>query len=816
MSLQRPRHLTFATAVTILTLVAAIGAPPALAAPPSAVAHAPALSPVVTTAPAHPHKEVFGFALASSLADPTVGYPSWNFDLLRTVAFFGLHVNTSGRFASDSGWATWNSSTLTNFVAMAHQHGTKVVLTVVLQDFSANTPSMCAGLAHSDATVTQTLAEVRAKGVDGVNIDYEGLNGSCGTTDGFWARHAMTGLAKKMKAGLGPSYYLSVDTYASSATDGYGFFDVTGLSAYADSFFVMAYDLEYSNYSRPPISCGRMCLGPTSPLSTYYYNDTKVTSEYVAAVGANKVILGVPYYGRKACVGSAVANAYPTSTVVADGYLDATGEATFATVKPGSYVTHREAHSAGMERWDTWFNTQLNCTRELYWDDAVSLGKKYDLVNADNLRGVGIWNLNYGGGAPELWAALANHFIVCTAVAVAANPASPQVGGTAVQFTATASGCNSPEYEFWVQAPGSAIWSVGQAYSGSPVFAWGTAGKPTGTYRLSVWARTAGSAGLNHSGLGGYDTYAAALYSLLSKPCLGVTAGVTPASPMASGSGGTVLITGAVSGCPNPLYEFWMQAAGSSTWRLVQGYSANSSYRWNTTGAPAGTDHFGVWTRDAGSSAGYDSFVSVPYTLTARCASPKVTFSPPSPIARGSGTPVTVTAASAGCPNPLYEFWMRAASSSTWQMVQAYSTSATYLWNTSGAPAGTVYFGVWTRDATSGKSYDATDSAPFSLISPCTSATATFSPPSGVAHGTGAIVTITASSAGCPNPVYQLWMKPSGSSTWQLLRGYSSTTTYSWNTKGAPAGTETFGVWARDGSSPAAYDALYSAQYLLS
>src|SRR5207249_1890474 len=44
----------------------------------------------------------------------------------------------------------------------------------------------------------------------------------------------------------------------------------------------------------------------------------------------------------------------------------------------------------------------------------TSLGHKYDLVNADNLRGVGMWNLNYGGGAPELWNLLAAKFTATT------------------------------------------------------------------------------------------------------------------------------------------------------------------------------------------------------------------------------------------------------------------------------------------------------------------------------------------------------------------------------------------------------------------
>jgi hypothetical protein len=98
---------------------------------------------------AGPLREVFGFALASSLSDPTVGYPTWDFSLLTTVAFFGLHVNDDGTFAADSGWNVWNSSELSGLLATAHAHATKVVLTIILQDFGAGTPHMCAALGHA-------------------------------------------------------------------------------------------------------------------------------------------------------------------------------------------------------------------------------------------------------------------------------------------------------------------------------------------------------------------------------------------------------------------------------------------------------------------------------------------------------------------------------------------------------------------------------------------------------------------------------------------------------------------------------------------
>ncbi len=357
-------------------------------------------------------KEVFGFALGSSLSDGTLGYPSWNFDLLTTVAYFGLHVNWDGTFANDSGWAVWNSSQLSGLVSTAHAHGTKVVLTIIQGDARPTFPNtMCNTLSNWPTAVSRTVAEVKAKGVDGVNIDFEGVNQSCTQADPSWARHALTTLVQQMRAALGTGYYLSIDTYSGAAGDPYDFFDIAGLNPYVDSFFVMTYDMEYSNFHHPPLYCGWFCMGPTSPLTTYYYNDTDVMAQYSATVPASKVIMGIPYYGRKACASPPDSNQHPSGDVLADMYVNASGEATDPSVRAGSYAAHRDAFDlAGQERWDTWYSTSAACSRELYWDDAQSLGLKYDLINRDGLRGAGIWNLNYGGGSPELWATLASHF----------------------------------------------------------------------------------------------------------------------------------------------------------------------------------------------------------------------------------------------------------------------------------------------------------------------------------------------------------------------------------------------------------------------
>ncbi len=642
-------------------------------------------------------REIFGFALASSLADSTVGYPSWDFSLLSTVAFFGLHINDDGTIAADQGLTEWNSADLTNLLSAAHPHGTRVVLTIIEQDFGAGTPHMCAALANRATVVSQTVAQVSAKSVDGVNIDFEGLNGTC--PNGRTARSMMTDLANQLRTALPAGSYLSVDTYASSASDPLGFFDVSGLNAYVDSFFVMAYDLEYSNWSRPPASCTSFCLGPTGPLARYYYSDTSTATQYQSAVGASKVILGVPYYGRKSCVASVAPNAAPTGTVTADTYLSASTETSSSQVRPGSYATHRDANDpGGQERWDTWYNPTLGCTRELYWDDTVSLGLKYDLVNNDALRGVGIWNLNYGGGANELWSALAGHFRRCTSVTVAASPSAPQPVGTAIQATASAGGCLNPLYQFWMR-PASGPWTMVQDYSSTSTFNW-TSTAIAGGYYIGVHVRDSASATA-------FDSVVSIPYTLTPLACASVTESAAP--PSSSPSGTPVTVTGTASGCPNPVYEFWMLAQGSHTWRMIQGYSSNAAYLWNSTGALAGTEQFGVWVRDASSSAAYDAFTGIPYTVaTPSCASVTMTASPPSPSAHGTGVRVMFTAVAAGCTNanPRYEFWMLAQGSATWQLVQGYSTGAAFTWNTNGAPAGTERFGVWVRDAGSSAAYD--------------------------------------------------------------------------------------------------------------
>jgi putative pyrroloquinoline-quinone binding quinoprotein len=383
----------------------------------------------------------------------------------------------------------------------------------------------------------------------------------------------------------------------------------------------------------------------------------------------------------------------------------------------------------------------------------------------------------------------------CTSVTASAAPPSPSSVGTGVMVTASATGCPSPMYQFWTQAPGGG-WTIQQPYSATATFNWNTAGLAQGTWHISVWARDATSPA-------SYDAYVPGFaYTLTGTVCTGVSASAAPASPQAAGI--VVTITATASGCPNPRYEFWTQAPGGS-WAIAQPYSSAATFTWNTT-PPAGSWHYSVWARDASSSASYDTyFPGTAYTLTTtQCTGVTASAAPASPQA--AGTTVTITASASGCSNPHYEFWTMAPGGS-WTIAQPYSSSTIFSWSTT-PPAGAYKYSVWVRDATSGASYDAyfPGTAYTLTTTPCTGVTASASPASPQAAGTA--ITISASASGCANPRYEFWILAPGGS-WTIMQPYSSTATFNWNTTGLADGGYEYSVWARDTSSGASYDTYF-------
>jgi|GEM_PF-597086 len=340
--------------------------PPASAPP---VAAPPSLA---DAAPLHSH-EVFGFAPYWTLGQ------SAGFDVngLTTIAYFSVGVNPDGSLdESDSGWAGYESQDLADLVTRAHAAGSRVVLTV--NCFDQGALDQLTSSPTAPATLSSALiAAVTAKNLDGVNLDFEGA----GSGDQAGLTHLVSTVSAALK-GVNPHYQVTMDTYASSAGDPTGFYDIPALAPAVDGFFVMAYQLNLEAKA-----------SSQSPLTSTMFSDLTTVAQYTAAAPASKVILGVPYYGYD----------WPTS----DGTLNAqaTGGAT--------PVAYSQIVAAGHPRYwdpvtDTGWTSYLvgGQWHEAFYEDPASLYMEAELAQFFHIAGLGIWALGFDGNDPAMLGAL--------------------------------------------------------------------------------------------------------------------------------------------------------------------------------------------------------------------------------------------------------------------------------------------------------------------------------------------------------------------------------------------------------------------------
>jgi N-acetylmuramoyl-L-alanine amidase len=358
-----------------------------------------------------------------------------------------------------------------------------------------------------------------------------------------------------------------------------------------------------------------------------------------------------------------------------------------------------------------------------------------------------------------------------------------------VVLTGSATCPRTAQYRFWVSPPGGG-WTILQDYGAASTYSW-RAGAG-GNYRLEVDVRDAGAAAA-------YETNIIIPFALLG-PC---TTPSLSASPSGSGpTGGTVVFTASTSTCPTPNYRFWVGQNGG--WTIVQNYSSSNTFTWTGTGA-AGTYGVEVDVRDASSSVGYDAVRNLTYSLVG-CSAAHLSTDKASPQA--AGTTVVLTAG-ATCPGtPDYRFWV--GRNGGWTIVQDFSSANTFTWSTTGKLQGTYGLEVDVRDHGSMARFEALANISFGLFAvPCTTPGLTAAPAS--PGGTGAHVTLTATTSACPSPQYRFWISsPTG--VWSVVQDYSATNTYSWVKTGS-AGTYRIEVDVRDASSSVAYDKVTMITY---
>jgi len=277
---------------------------------------------------------------------------------------------------------------------------------------------------------------------------------------------------------------------------------------------------------------------------------------------------------------------------------------------------------------------------------------------------------------------------IASGVTITPSLASPQRIGTPITITATGQGgTGSYEYQFWFNNGTS--WTMVQDYSTTSTWDWSTAGSAPGTYRLQVNVRGAGSTVLPYEAARGID------YVISPPSATDAHLSATPSNPTAAGPAVT-FSAGGVGGSGSYEYQFWFN--NGTSWTMVQDYSTTSTWNWSTAGLAPGTYRIQANVRNAGSTVlSYEAAKGIDFVIkppAATAAHLSATASSPT----AAGPAVTFSAGGAGGSGSYeYQFWLNNGSS--WTMVQDYSTTSSWDWNTAGLAPGSYAVQVNVRNS---------------------------------------------------------------------------------------------------------------------
>jgi len=296
--------------------------------------------------------------------------------------------------------------------------------------------------------------------------------------------------------------------------------------------------------------------------------------------------------------------------------------------------------------------------------------------------------------------------------------------------------------------------------------------------------------------------------------CANAGLSANPSSPHAPG--GIIVLT-ASAGCggyaggtgysynaSHPQFRFWELDPGSR-WSMVRDYSTIPTFSWNTANLKDGSYNLEVDVKslDEDSTIAYDTVAHLIYTLGPTCTAATLGTAPASGSGHTGGS-VTMTGGSSSCSNPLFKFWIKDAGSTSWSIVQNYSSTTTHIWG----PVGTYHVGQYSmevdvRDSASSATYDTVHNITYNLVG-CTAATITPVPNGGI-HG-AVDVTLTAT-ATCPGTAtYRFWMLDAGGTRWSMVKDYSTSNTYTWVKANQKAGVTKIEVDVRDLGSADVYE----------
>lgn len=311
-------------------------------------------------------KEVVGFY---PYWRTTLNYRNYNFGILSSLIYYGYELNPETGLCQDI--HDWDKQKVTDF---AKTENCRVYLGVFCTAEKGINELLKNNKAQQ-AFINSIIIQLKVKSANGVNLNF----GSPGGGNRLNLLRFIKLLHRELTA-ANTTYKI---TLTIPVIDKNFFYDLGVLESMVEYFII---DFTKKNVKGPIVSLSGNDYSLKSGISRYLGSN----------VPPEKFIACFPYRGVvwDAETNHAFLNYIPYSEI-AESYTNDYGY----------------KYDNGTERTDVVFN-KIDTNQQVWFDDARTLGEKYNYVLDENLSGVGIWTLGDDEFKPELWNVLLDKMII--------------------------------------------------------------------------------------------------------------------------------------------------------------------------------------------------------------------------------------------------------------------------------------------------------------------------------------------------------------------------------------------------------------------
>ncbi|MGH2443408.1 MAG: glycoside hydrolase family 18 protein [Chloroflexota bacterium] len=350
-----------------------------------------------------------------SLSRETIAFlPYWRlntisyarYDLLSEVNFFSLTIGPNGHIVqvtgnqTEPGWRWWNTQQVKDLIPKVQISGDAFGLTLAMLN-NSDIGTFLGSTGAQQNLIYDALDQIHSRHLNAITLDFE----YTGKPPAAYHRE-FTAFATNFSSALrqqasGATTSLTLTPLAGRDL---GLFDLPALRPLFDRFIGMTYD--YYNASSS-------VAGPEAPMNgfpsqRFFFDVSTAYHDYMRAIPASKLVMGVPYSGWDWAVRKGRGLLRPTLPVSSPNSYAAI--LSYGRMREFARLKGARCHWSRLAQEPYCKYAAAGVAHLVWFENNRSIAVKYAYARAHAFAGIAVWVLGYDSKYPDLWNILRRTF----------------------------------------------------------------------------------------------------------------------------------------------------------------------------------------------------------------------------------------------------------------------------------------------------------------------------------------------------------------------------------------------------------------------